>query len=83
MRRKQAKEILGWSVSAAAKNIQPEKLTCSNGAKAWKGDGLLRGLFVFPGDKGRCEFADGSWLELNREYGLLMEGNLTFDKSNH
>lgn len=79
--RKQAKEILGQSVSAAAKNIQPEKLTCRNGEKAWKGEGLLQGLFVFPGDDGRCEFANGSWLELNHEYGLLMDGDLTFDKS--
>lgn len=80
--RKQAKEILSWSVSAAAKNIQPEELTCRNGLKAWKGEGLLQGVFVFPGDAGHCDFANGSWLELNHEYGLLMDGDLTFDKSN-
>ena len=81
--RKQAKEILSWSVNAAAKTIQPEQLTCRNGLKAWKGEGLLQGVFVFPGDDGRCEFTNGSWLELNHEYGLLMDGDLTFDKSRH
>lgn len=81
--RKQAKEILSWSVNAAAKTIQPEQLTCRNGLKAWKGEGLLQGVFVFPGDDGRCEFTNGSWLELNHEYGLLMDGDLTFDKSKH
>ena len=71
--RKQAKNILSWSVSVPANKLQLEKKTCNGGIAPWKGDGLLRGLFVLPGNNGRCDFDDGSWIELNDEYGLVMK----------
>ena len=73
VRREQAKKILSWSVSVSANKLKLEKKTCCGGIRPWRGDGLLRGLFVMPGIKGRCEFDDGSWVELNNEYGLVMD----------
>ena len=74
--REQAKEILSWSVSVSADKLKLEKKTCCGGIRPWMGDGLLRGLFVLPGCKGRCEFDDGGWVELNDEYGLIMNNKM-------
>ena len=73
VRREKAKEILSWSVSVSANKLKLENKTCYGGTQPWKGDGLLRGLFVLPGNNGRCGFDDGSWIELNDEYGLVMK----------
>ena len=70
--REKAKEILSWSVSASADKLKLGKKKCCGGMLPWRGDGLLRGLFVLPGINGRCEFDDGSWVELNNEYGLII-----------
>ncbi|SFW17021.1 CRISPR-associated helicase/endonuclease Cas3 [Selenomonas ruminantium] len=73
VRREKAKEILSWSVSVSANKLKLENKTCYGGTQPWKGDGLLRGLFVLPGNNGRCGFDDGSWIKLNDEYGLVMK----------
>ena len=63
-----AKKVLGYSVNVPEKKI----LSFLTKDGVIKGNGLLLGVWVFPGDEGICRFADGTVLEMNKERGFLI-----------
>ena len=63
-----ARKVLGYSVNVPEKKIR--SFLTKDGAI--KGEGLLTGVWVFPGDEGICQFADGTVLEMNKEKGFLI-----------
>ena len=72
--KKVAKKVLGYSLSIAERVMKPllDK-EIAEGFEVVRGEGLLQGTYIFPGNKGICHFMEGGFIEMNNEMGFICQ----------